>query len=189
MGLYFKVVSGEIVERRPEPLGDGLWLPAIVEGRKPYDETTHTERVDIIIEPERVRQVFRVVEREIETVRAELSARLAEDAERARGVVLTLAAGKSMSYAEKAAEARLILDDESNPPPADAVPILSREATARGLSLLDMARLVMSRYLACKDAEAAINEIEVRGGLAIGAASTAAQARAAYEAVTWPLTR
>jgi hypothetical protein len=91
-----------------------------------------------------------------------------------------------MSYAEKAAEARLILDDESNPPPAEAVPILSREAAVRGLPLLDMARMVMGRYLACKDAEASINEIEVRANLAIGAASTAAQARAAYEAVTWP---
>lgn len=44
----------------------------------------------------------------------------------------------------------------------------------------------MSRYLARKDAESAINEAEARGNLAISAASNAAEARAAYEAVTWP---
>jgi hypothetical protein len=35
-------------------------------------------------------------------------------------------------------------------------------------------------------AETLINEIEARANLAISAALTVAQARAAYEAVTWP---
>jgi hypothetical protein len=112
--------------------------------------------------------------------------RVATDAEAARLNYITLGSGKAMSYAEKAAEARLILDDEGNPPPAELVPILAREAAVRGLSLLDMARLVMSRYLAFKDAEAAINEAEVRAVMSISAASDAASARAAYEAVQWP---
>jgi len=115
--------------------------------------------------------------------------RVATDAEAARLNHITTGSGKAMSYTEKAAEARLILDDESNPPPAEAVPILSREAAVRGLSLLDMARLVMTRYLAFKDAEAAINEAEVRAVMSISSASDAAEAKAAYEAVTWPLMR
>jgi hypothetical protein len=184
--MHARIDDGAIVDRRSEPMADGDWRPIVIENRQPYDPETHNEACTITIEPDRVVMRYRIVERDLPAVQAELLARLADYAERARGVVLTLAAGKSMSYAEKAAEARLILDDESNPPPAEAVPILSREAAVRGLSLLDMARLVMGRYLACKDAEASINEIEVRANLAIGAASTAAQARAAYEAVTWP---
>lgn len=184
--MHARIDGNTIIDRRPEPLEDGDWRPMVIEGRQPYDPETHSEACTISIEPDRVVMRYRVVERDLEPVKADLTARVAEAAEQERGRVLTLAAGKAMSYAEKAAEARLILDDESNPPPVEAVPILSREAAARGLSLLDMARLVMSRYLACKDAEASINEVEVRAVMAISAASNAAAARAAYEAVTWP---
>lgn len=185
--MHARIDGNTIIDRRPEPLEDGDWRPMVIEGRVPYDPETHTEACTISIEPDRVVMRYRVVERDLDAVKNELTARLAEYAERERGRVLTLAAGKSMSYAEKMAEARLILDDEGNPPSAELVPILSREAAARGLTLLDMARLVRSRYLACKDAEALINEAEVRAVMAISAASDAAAARAAYEAVTWPL--
>lgn len=177
---YARVVDGVVVEWRqmdpPPPNKAHLWKPIFYEGSGPLIST--------IVEQDRVRVVR--AEIPLPEIKAELSARLAEYAERERGRVLTLAAGKAMSYAEKMAEARLILDDEGNPPSAELVPILSREAAARGLSLLDMARLVRSRYLACKDAEALINEAEVRAVIAISAASDAAAARAAYEAVTWP---
>lgn len=184
--MHARIENGEIVDRRSIPLDDGDWRPMVIEGRVPFDGATHMETCETVIEPERVVFRYRVLERDLDVVKGDLTARIAEHAERERGRVLTLAAGKSMSYAEKAAEARLILDDEGNPPPSDAVPILSREAIVRGLALLDMARLVMNRYLACKDAEAAINEAEVRAVMSISTASDAASARAAYEAVAWP---
>lgn len=181
MTEYARVEGTTILEFRnlsaPPPAHKAhLWRPVVVEGDGPL--------ISHVVEPDRVRCVKS--ERPLEEIKAELQARLHGDAERTRGTVLTLSAGKAMSYAEKAAEARLILDDENNPPSADAVPILSREAVVRGMSLVDMAGVVMSRYLACKDAEAAINEAEVRGVLAVSAASNAAEARAAYEAVEWP---
>ena len=180
-----RIENGVIVEERNLEFDDitphkrSLWPPIGIEGEGP--------QLDRIIEADRVRKVLSVMP--LEQVKAELKRRITEDAERERGGVLTLSPGKTMSYAEKTVEARLILDDEANWPPVEAIPILSREATARGLSLLDMARLVMSRYLACKDAEAAINESEVRAVVSISAASDAALARAAYEAVTWPSTQ
>lgn len=183
--MHARIDGGSIIDRRQEPTADGDWRPMVIEGRVPFDVATHKEVCEAVIEPDRVVFRYRIVERDLDAVKAELAASVAERAEQERGNVLTLSAGKAMSYAEKAAEARLILDDEGNPPPSDAVPILSREAAARGRSLLEVARLVMERYLACKEAEAAINETEVRANLAISTASNAAEARAAYEAVTW----
>lgn len=107
------------------------------------------------------------------------------DAETIRLRVLTSGSGKAMSYQEKLAEARLILDDPANVS-ADLVPILAAEAQARGISLEAAATLVHTTYLAFKSIEAQINATSVLAKAAISSASDAAAAQAAYEAVQWP---
>lgn len=183
MPEYARVIDGAVVELRtmqPPPAHKAhLWRDVVREGEGPLEQRIVESNVVRIVRTERL----------LDDIKRELLSAVVDAAERQRGVWLTMAVGKTMSYAEKAAEARLILDDASIPPPAAAVPILTREAAVRGLSLLDMAQLVINRYLACKDAEASINEVEVRAVIAISAASDAAAARAAYEAVQWPSTQ
>lgn len=107
------------------------------------------------------------------------------DAEGLRCRFITPGTGKAMSYQEKLAEARLVLDD---PQAIDValVPILAAEATARGITVEQAATLVHQTYLAFKSIEAQINANTITSKAAISAASDAPAAQAAYEAITWP---
>ena len=118
-------------------------------------------------------------------IKAELKAKVAADAEACRLRFITPGAGKAMSYQEKLAEARLVLDDPAAVT-SDLVPILAAEAAARGITVQQAAELVHGTYRAFKAVEAQINATAILATKAISDASDAAAARAAYEAITWP---
>jgi len=181
MAEYARVENGVIVERREiesiPPHKAHLWTPVVYEGGGDLS--------DIVIEENRVLVVRSEVP--LDQIKSALLTQVDDDAERERLRYITSGSGKAMSYQEKLAEARLVLDDPMNVSP-DLVPILAAEAEARGISLEAAAALVHTTYLAFKSIEAQINATSVLAKAAISSASDAASAKAAYEAVQWPTT-
>ena len=182
--MYALIVNGTIVDRRSEPEEKGDWRRVVTEGFEPHDGRTHRQTATTTIEPGRVLVRLNVIERELKDVQDELRADVSDIAERIRQAFISPGSGKAISYQEKLAEARLVLDD---PQAVDValVPILAAEATARGVTVEQAATLVHQTYLAFKSVEAPINAVETAAKLAISGASDAASARAAYEGITW----
>ena len=78
MSAYAKIVDGKIADRRSKPTADGTWLPVVLE-RPEIDRDIYDETVQIIIEPDRVRQVYGSVPKAVtqDDVAAERDRRLA----------------------------------------------------------------------------------------------------------------
>lgn len=176
----------EIEIANPEPQKD--WRP-LVQQWPDFDKLTHqVGNPSDTVQADKVVRSWVVSQRsDLDPVKAELKAKLGADAEAARLRFITAGSGKSLSYQEKLAEARLILDD---PDDIDAilVPILAAEAVARGITIKQAAENVHAAYLSFKAIEAQINAMSIIAAKAISDASDAAAARAAYEAITWPAT-
>lgn len=62
--MFALIENNQIVDRRLTP-GEGDWRPLVSENRQPFDPELETERVEIYIEPDRVRQVYSIVPRPI----------------------------------------------------------------------------------------------------------------------------
>lgn len=124
--------------------------------------------------------------------KAELKKKVDDDAESVRLRYITPGAGMAMTYQEKKDQAVAVIamgETASNAllnHGAAEFPTLSASVPVEAQTLFAAAQLVMSRYEAWAALSRAIESARMTGKKAIGDASDAAAAQAAYEAITWP---
>jgi len=184
-----RVENGQVVEQRPIDLSEvpehkrAPWRPVVIEGSGEVSET--------IVEPTQVRIVKSP--RPLADIKAELRARVDVNAENVRLRFITPGTGMAMTYQEKHAQARAVLnlgqiaanaltEAERN----DQFPTLAASVGIEAATLYGCAELVVSRYEAFADLSNVIERQRLLGKKNIGDASDAAAAQAAYEAITWP---
>ena len=129
----------------------------------------------------------------LDDVKKELKDAISVQAENIRLQYVTAGSGKAMSYQEKLAEARLVLDDTAAAAALtaqeqqDTYPILASEIGVTAADLVGVASVVHATYMAFKDIEALINGKEMAGKAAVGAALDEESARAAFSAIDWTM--
>ena len=129
----------------------------------------------------------------LDVVKAGLKSRVDDDAERTRLRYITPGSGMAMTYQEKHRQAEAVEDMGqtaanalSEHDRAAQFPTLAASVGIEALTLWECAALVIARYEAFAELSGVIEGTRLRGKKAIGDASDAAAARAAYEAITWP---
>ena len=126
-------------------------------------------------------------------VKGELKARLDDDAERIRLRYITPGSGMAMTYTEKRDQANAVHDlgeaaanALTEQQAAEQFPTLAASVGLEAATLWDCAILVIQKTEAWATLSHVIERTRLSGKKAIGDASDAAAARAAYEAITWP---
>lgn len=124
-------------------------------------------------------------------LRAQMASRIDAEAEAARHRWITPGAGQAMEYQATQAEADAYLAAHASPggvPTASAWPWLAAEQAARGsgVTLLELAEEVIALRDAWVTAGSQIKALRRAAKIAIGAATTPAEIRAAAQ-VNWPL--
>jgi len=189
--MHALIDGNTIIDRRPEPLEKGDWRPMVIEGRQPYDHETHAETCTITIEPDRVVMRYRVVERDLDAVRAELAALVDADAEQVRTRYLTPGVGQALTYLEKRDQSLAVLQMGEEAANALAnngaaeFPTLSASVPLEAPSLYAAAQLVIGKYEQWAAISRMIETKRLAGKKSISDASDVASARAAYEAIKW----
>ena len=119
-------------------------------------------------------------------------ARTQQAAESARAAHVTLGAGQSLVYQEKAAEAVAVLgmgEVAANALPdhgSAEFPLLAASVGIEADTLFDVAQIVGERAEATATALGAIERVRLTAKRAIQATETDADAKAIYEAIQWP---
>lgn len=183
---YARVENGMILERQDidnVPAHKAyLWRPIVHEGSGPI--------VNSVVESDRVRLIRS--DFPLPDIKADLKQRVDDDAEAIRLRHITSGTGMAMTYAEKQRQAiavhamgQLAADAMSGPEMVEQFPTLAASVGLEGPTLWDCAQLVISKAEAWSDLSFAVERTRLAGKKAIGDASDAASARAAYEAITW----
>lgn len=135
-----------------------------------------------IIEENRVVQNWIVTPRDLETVKAEAKATIDHDAEQARLKYITAGSGQALEYQEVADEAARYQEAGG----LGSYPMLQASVDAGEVAnLAAAAALVLQREAAWATAGSTIRRLRIAAKLAISAATTIDQVRAATQ-VTWP---
>lgn len=133
-----------------------------------------------------------VVTDALSNLKSKLRAKVDDDAETVRLRYITPGAGMAMTYQEKKDQAVAVIamgETAANAllnHGAAEFPTLSASVPVEAQTLFAAAQLVMSQYEAWAALSRAIESARLTGKKAIGDASDAASAQAAYEAITWP---
>lgn len=185
-----RVEDGRVIETRDIVLDTipehkrHIWRPVVYEG------TGHVETIHI--EADRVRVVKSDLP--LDTLKPHLKNMVDMDAEAVRLKYITPGAGMAMTYQEKHAQARAVVQIGQAAANAltesereDQFPTLSASVGIEGVTLWDCAQIVIQRYEAFADLSRVIERTRLQGKKAISDASDAASARAAYEAIAWPV--
>lgn len=115
-----------------------------------------------------------------------LSARIDEDAERARLRYITGGSGQAMTYQQKAQEAAEVLSlVGSGEIDASLFPLLSAEVGITAPTLVEVAQVVDYAYQTWRVVGAQIEALRLGGKAAVSAASTIPAAKAAAQ-IQWP---
>jgi hypothetical protein len=124
---------------------------------------------------------------------ARLNGRIDADAEVVRLKFISPGAGMAMTYQEKHAQAQavftlgeVVANALTEAERIAQFPTLSASVGVEAQTLFACAELVISRYEAWASLSYGIERKRLAAKKAIGLAETAAEATAAYEAVTWP---
>lgn len=119
-------------------------------------------------------------------IRDKACAQIDQLAEKCRGRYITLGAGQAMIYLQKEREAEMVSADPNVNP--NLVPHVVQEATAAGISLLDMAAIILTRAQEWRNISPSIELTRLATKQQIMAATTPAgietliaNARAYYE--------
>jgi hypothetical protein len=129
----------------------------------------------------------------LDDMKRDYKERIDNDAEAARMKFLTPGSGMAMTYQEKFAQAQGIMamgetaanamtESERNA----QFPTLSASVGIEGDTIWECSQLVLTKYAQFAQLSRMIEKSRLTGKAAVGAASNAADVRAAYEAVTWP---
>ena len=128
------------------------------------------------------------------SVISDLMARVDADAEAVRLKYISPGGGMAMTYHEKNAQAQAVftLGEVASNALTEAerlaqFPTLSASVGVEAETLFACAELVIARYEAWATLSYAIERTRLAAKKAIGLATTAADARVVYEAVTWPV--
>jgi len=128
------------------------------------------------------------------TLKAQLSKAVDEDAERFRLRYITPGAGMAMTYMEKRDQANAVhaMGQEAANALTEAervaqFPTLAASVGIEAATLWDCAQLVIAKSEAWADLSHVIERTRLLGKKSISDASDAASARAAYEAIAWPV--
>lgn len=189
MTEYARIDNGQIMERRE--LGDGppahkahLWKPVVYEGDGPLS--------DVTIEADCVRVVRHDVP--LDQAKALYKARVDADAEAQRARYITPGALQALTYQEKHAQARAVLqlgettaNGLSETDRAAQFPVLAASVGIEADTLYAVAQIVVTRYERFADIAGAIERVRLQGKKSISDASDAAGVRAAYEGITWAI--
>jgi hypothetical protein len=126
-------------------------------------------------------------------LKAGLSSRIDDDAERVRLRYITPGAGMAMTYQEKFAQAQAVsaLGEQAANAMSQAerelqFPTLSASVGLEAATLWGCAELVLEKYAQFATLSMTIERLRLSGKAAVKAATTEAEARAAYDAVIWP---
>lgn len=126
-------------------------------------------------------------------LRRNYRARIDDDAERCRQKYITPGAGMAMTYMEKHAQARAVMDmGEAAANALDAAlakanfPTLAASVGREAPTLYDCAQIVIAAYERFAYLSNVIEACRLDARAAVAAATTEAGVVAAYEAVTWP---
>jgi len=114
-------------------------------------------------------------------LRAEAAARVDAEAEKVRGLFVTLGSGQAMVYQEKRVEAELVLGAEAEPA-AQLIPHIAAEAAASGVSVREKAEEIMAVSRQWTQVSSVIEEIRLAAKAAIAAAKSPDAIAAAAEA-------
>lgn len=186
-----RIENGAVVETRPIALQDvpehkrAAWRPVVIEGDGPTEAQ--------IVEADRLRIVRTWSAEQVAALKARLRAAIDEAAERMRLRYITPGAGMTMTYNEKHQQARAV--DGLGQSAANALsasdalaqfPTLTASVGIEAATLWDCAQLVIQRYEAFATLSYGIELARLTGKAAVAAATTAAEAQAAHDAVTWP---
>ncbi|TWD54493.1 hypothetical protein FB480_103404 [Agrobacterium vitis] len=120
----------------------------------------------------------------LETVQADLKARIDKLAEVERLKYITGGVGQAMTYQQKAAEAIAYL--AATNPVAKDYPLLSAEVGLTGKTLSDVATTVKAAFEQWQLIGAAVEKVRLGAKKAIGEAKTSEAAQAVFDAVVWP---
>jgi len=185
-----RIENGAVVETRPIALQDvpehkrAAWRPVVIEGDGPTEAQ--------IVEADRLRIVRSWTAEQLSGLKQRLLVAVDEAAERVRLRYITPGPGMVMTYQEKYAQARAV--DAMGQAAADAMtaqdaiaqfPTLASSIGIEAASLWECAQLVIARYEAWATLSHAIERTRLQGKAAIAAATTAAEAQAAHDAVAW----
>lgn len=121
---------------------------------------------------------------ELQEVKAALKNIIDHAAEQQRLRYITAGAGQSLTYAQKAEEARLCLA-ASNPSSAD-YPLLAAEVGITATTLQGIAEVVSAANSQWLQIGAAIEAARLSGKKTVSEAENVQDAQAAAEAVVWP---
>ncbi len=187
-----RIVGSAIIEERDIAIDAvpehkrSLWRPVVIEGSGPTVTQT--------IESGRVLRVLTWTPEQTAAEIARLKGRIDADAETVRLKFISPGAGMAMTYQEKNAQAQAVftLGEAAANALTEAerltqFPTLSASVGVEAETLYACAELVIARYEAWATLSYAIERTRLAAKKAIGLTSTAADARAAYEAVAWPV--
>lgn len=186
--MMARVENGAVAEERELDLASvpahkaAIWRP--IEGELPSADRYYYDVTGPVyqIEPDRVLRVWTVTARDLATVKAEAKRRTSNAAEQARAKYITPGSGKALSYQQVAAEA--IRYGATNG--AGSYPFLAaRVASGRYPDLPTAAAATQQIEAQWAAVGSAIDQVEDAAKIAIDAATTVEQVRAAMQ-VTWP---
>lgn len=184
---YARMDGETIIERRemdepPPPHKAHLWLPVIHQGDGPLTQTA-IEAGSVVITHSAI---------PLDQIKTALKAQIDDEAEKRRGIYLTLGSGMAMTYQEKFAQATAankLGETACNAMTAESraatFPLLDASVGIEAASLWDVSQLVLQRYAAFAAVARAIEQTRLSVKKAISDASDEAAARAAREALTW----
>ena len=186
-----RIENGAIAETREIDIAAipehkrGPWRPVVIEGDGPTEAQ--------IVEADRLRIVRSWTAEQLSGLKQRLLVAVDEAAERVRLRYITPGPGMVMTYQEKHAQARAV--DGLGQGAANALsaqeaqaqfPTLAASVGIEAATLWDCAQLVIQRYEAFATLSYGIEQARLQGKAAVAAATTAAEAQAAHDAVTWP---
>lgn len=126
-------------------------------------------------------------------MKASMSSKIDDDAERVRLRYITPGAGMAMTYQEKFAQAQAVsamgqqtANAMSEAEQLEQFPTLAASVGIEAATIYECAALVLARYAAFAALSHTIERARLAGKAAVNAASTVQGVRAAYEAVAWP---
>lgn len=165
-----------------------------VEGDKPsHNPETHTISGPVYqIESSRVLRVWTVTPKDLSATKQKLISQVDFDAELVRLKHITPGDGMAMTYREKFEQAELV--NEIGETAANALseaeriaayPTLAASVGLEAATLWECAQLVRAKYAQFAQLSHVIEKTRLSGKSAVSAATTVAEAQAAYEAITW----
>lgn len=186
-----RIENGAVVERRDLQLSDvpehkrGAWKPVVYLGDGPTETT--------LVESDRVSVTRSYTAPQIAALKSSLSLQVDLDAGEQRQRYMSRGAGIEMTYQEKHAQARAVIAmgevaaGALTAQQAEAqFPTLAASVGIEAPTLWACAQLVAQRYELFADVSHDIEQTRLAGKKAIGEATTAAEAKAAYGAIQWP---